>query len=542
MTRPKFWIALGAWLVVCAGMSGLCAAQSAPAMSPATAPSVTTGPSLLPGTAGHHADISLWWSAPFALLLAAIALMPFIHRHWWEHNYPYVSFALALLVAGYYFYGRRAPGHWLHAMAEYVSFIVLLGALFVISGGISIRVNRKATPAANAGLLLIGAVIANVFGTTGAAMLLIRPFLRMNRHHIRPYHVVFFIFIVANCGGALTPIGDPPLFLGYLKGVPFWWVAEHMFAPWLLTVGLLVAIFFVIDTIDSRKEQRPHDHEAGPQVHVLGVQNFLFIAVVIVAVFRPSMFEVLGAAREKGLGHAVGLPLSREVLMLAAAVASRVMTGKAIYQANDFNYGPIREVAILFVGIFSTMVPALQWLEHNAEEKIRINRPGQFYFATGTLSAILDNAPTYMTFVQMRMAELDDADVEEAARVLAEMKGRASLSYDPRAEHSQEVRSAVGAMIKYHEADVRAGTVRGDQLQIAFLLGNPGWNIFLVAISASAVFFGACTYIGNGPNFMVKSIADAGGIKTPGFVEYVVRYTLPVLIPVYVLVWAVFFR
>ena len=188
------------------------------------------------------------------------------------------------------------------------------------------------------------------------------------------------------------------------------------------------------------------------------------------------------------------------------------------------------------------MVPALQWLEHNAEEKIRINRPGQFYFATGVLSAVLDNAPTYMTFLQMRLGELDDAQVREAASVLAGMEGRANLTYDAKLVTSPEVRGAVDAMIRYHDADVRNGTFRGEQLQIAFLLGNPRWNAFVVAISAGAVFFGACTYIGNGPNFMVKSIADAGGIKTPSFVDYVVRYTLPVLVPVYVLVWAVFFR
>jgi Na+/H+ antiporter NhaD/arsenite permease-like protein len=503
-----------------------------------TSPAITTAPAAAPV---EHADISLWWSAPFVLLLAAIALMPFIRRHWWERNYPYVAFALALLVAAYYFFGRRAPALWLHAMGEYVSFIVLLGAMFVISGGISIRVNRRATPAANATLLLIGAIVANVFGTTGAAMLLIRPFLRMNRQHVRPYHVVFFIFVVANCGGALTPIGDPPLFLGYLKGVPFWWVAEHMLAPWLLVVALLVAIFFVIDTIDHRKEERPFDHECGPQTHILGIHNFLFIAVVIIAVFRPSVFEVLGAMRSRGLGHAVGLPLSREVLMLAAAIVSRAMTGKTIYESNDFSYGPIREVAILFVGIFSTMVPALQWLEQNAEQKIRIQRPGQFYFATGSLSAVLDNAPTYLTFLQMRLGKLNDSQVNEAAQVLAAMKGQSHLTYDPKFASSEEVRAAVEAMIKYHDGDVRNGTIRQEQLEIAFLLGKPQWNLFIVAISAGAVFFGACTYIGNGPNFMVKSIADAGGIRTPGFVEYIWKYTLPVLIPVYVLAWAVFF-
>ena len=492
-----------------------------------------------------HGDISLLWVIPFVTLLAAIALMPFIHRHWWERNYPYVSFALALLVAAYYFFVRRQPAPWLHEMREYVSFIILLGALYVISGGISIRINRRATPAANSTLLLIGAVIANIFGTTGAAMLLIRPYLRMNRGHIKPYHVVFFIFVVANCGGALTPIGDPPLFLGYLKGVPFWWTAQNMLAPWLLTVGLIVAIFFAIDVIDQRKVERPHEPFVGPQVHILGLQNFLFIAAIIVAVFRPGVFDAIEAIREKGFGdgRVVAVLLSREVIMIAAALASRRMTGRTIYESNDFTYGPIREVAILFVGIFSTMVPALQWLEHNAGKgPVALRTPGQFYFATGTLSSVLDNAPTYLAFLQARLGHLDDAQVGEAAGVLATMKGRQHLTYDPKALSAEEVRGAIDAMIKYHDTDVRAGRIDPATLEIAFLLGTPRWNVFVVAISAGAVFFGACTYIGNGPNFMVKSIADAGGVPTPGFIAYVVRYALPVLIPVYVLVWAVFFR
>src|SRR5688572_25421177 len=211
MARSIFAWGLGVLLATLLWGGGVDGAET-----PATRPSITTSPTP-PPPVPVHADVSLLWVIPFIALLAAIALMPFIHRHWWERNYPYVSFALALLVAAYYFFVRRQPAPWLHEMREYVSFIILLGALYVISGGISIRINRRATPAANAALLLIGAIIANIFGTTGAAMLLIRPYLRMNRGHIKPYHVVFFIFVVANCGGALTPIGDPPLFLGYLK-------------------------------------------------------------------------------------------------------------------------------------------------------------------------------------------------------------------------------------------------------------------------------------------------------------------------------------
>lgn len=504
------------------------------------APATTPVPSL----SHDGGDISILWGLPFVLLLACIALMPFVARRFWEHHYPKVAVSLATLVAGYYFFYRREPGPWLREMVEYISFIILLGSLFVVSGGISIRVNRKATPSANASLLLIGAIIANFFGTTGAAMLLIRPYLRMNRRHIKPYHIVFFIFCVANVGGSLTPIGDPPLFLGYLKGVPFWWVSSHMIYPWLLAVGLIIAVFFVIDTLDHKKEEREHDDDdAGPQVHLLGAHNFLFIAVIAFAVFRPSLFEAGGEFLARGgasFVRLVNLIFSRELLMLAAAVASRRLTPPKVYTANDFAFGPIKEVAILFVGIFSTMVPALQWLEHNAQH-LAVKTPGHFYFASGSLSSVLDNAPTYVTFLQTRIAGIDQEKVDEAEACIRKLRDQQFITFDPKQLSSDEARGAVEVMIKYHEDDVRRGTVTREQIQVGFLIGTPAWSIFIVAISAGSVFWGACTYIGNGPNFMVKSIADAAGVKTPGFVPYIYKYTLPILIPIYLLVWLVFF-
>lgn len=524
------------------------AALAQPATAPATTQSTTqpAGPSITttqsPASA-HDADaIPVYWVIPFVLLLAAIALMPFIHKHWWEKNYPKVAIGLALLVAGYYFFVRASPMPWVKEMKEYVSFIILLGSLYLISGGISIRVNRKATPVANSVLLLLGAVIANLFGTTGAAMLLIRPYLRMNRGHIKPYHIIFFIFVVANAGGSLTPIGDPPLFLGYLKGVPFFWVIDHMKYLWLLVVGLLVAIFFVIDMHDHGQQEREHDHEAGPQVHVLGIHNFLFIGAVVWAVFRPSFFDVAGEIFDEGFSvvGVLSTVVSREVMMLAAALVSRRMTGKTVYEANEFTFGPIKEVAILFVGIFSTMVPALQWLEHTPEKR-HIQTPGQYYFASGILSSMLDNAPTYLTFLQARMSQLEKPKVDEAEAYLRGLKDAQFITMDAKALSSDEVRGAVTTMIRYHEQDIARGTFTREQVQVAFLLGLANWNIFIVAISAGSVFWGACTYIGNGPNFMVKSIADAAGVRTPHFLEYIVKYALPILIPIYVVVWAVFF-
>lgn len=504
--------------------------HAAPATMPTTAPAETAG-------------ISIFWCIPFVALLASIALMPFVRKHWWEKNYPKVSVGLALLIAIYYALGRKAPGPWLAEMREYVSFIVLLGSLFIVSGGIAIRINRRATPTANATLLLIGAVLANLFGTTGAAMLLIRPFLRMNRSHIKPYHVVFFIFIVANAGGSLTPIGDPPLFLGYLKGVPFWWVAEHMAAPWLFAVGCLLSIFWVIDTLDHRRETRSDDHDTGPQVHILGIHNFLFIGVIILGVFRRSIFEAVGDLIDNGwsLGGLLESVTSREILMAAAGLASKRFTGAAIYRANDFSFGPIKEVAILFVGIFSTMVPALHWLEHNAE-KMAIRTPGQFYYASGALSSVLDNAPTYLTFLKARLSSLEPAAVDEAQRVLEAKKSDRYISLSRKEFQSDQALVAAEAMLKYHESDIRRGHIQRENLEVAFLVGLPNLNVFVLAISAGSVFWGACTYIGNGPNFMVKAIAETAGVQTPSFLQYIYKYTLPILIPVYVAVWFIFFR
>ncbi|HSI32123.1 MAG: sodium:proton antiporter [Phycisphaerae bacterium] len=494
------------------------------------------------GAPDGSAGVPLVWVLPFALLLACIALMPFVHKHGWERHYPKVATGLAAIVAGYYFFVRKDPGPWLAEMREYVSFIVLLTALYVVSGGIAIRINRRATPLANTVFLLIGAVLANLFGTTGASMLLIRPWLRMNRGHLRPYHVVFFIFVVSNVGGSLTPVGDPPLFLGYLKGVPFWWVAEHMRQLWLLVVGALLAVFYVIDSLDHRRAGRVHEGDAGPQVHLLGVHNFLFIGAVVWAVFRPGTFDAAADLWNLGVtgGRVADLILSREVLMVAATVASRAVTARAIYQANEFTYGPMREVAILFVGVFSTMVPALQWIEHNAD-RLGVRTPGQTYFASGTLSSVLDNAPTYLTFLQARIGRLDPGQVEEVRRVVAQNAGRDPAAFDRSGLTSERTRGAVEALLRYHPESLRDGTITREQADVALLIGSPDWALFVLAISAGSVFWGACTYIGNGPNFMVKAIADAHGAPTPGFVRYVVQYTLPVLIPIYVLVWWVFF-
>jgi Na+/H+ antiporter NhaD/arsenite permease-like protein len=407
---------------------------------------------------------------PFVLLLAAMAFLPVAAPKWWAKHYPKIALGLGAVTVCLYLFilgDVKSLGHTAH---EYASFIALVGSLFVVSGGIHISVKGEATPRANVIFLLIGAVVANVLGTTGAAMLLIRPWLRLNRCRVAAHHIVFFIFIVANAGGCLTPIGDPPLFLGFLQGVPFWWVAQNCWPMWLLGVGLLLAIFYLLDVKNFRRAARePGGREnANETWKFAGWLNLFFLAVILGAVFvaRPLFL--------------------REGLMLAAAAGSYFSTKKSIHAANGFNFHPINEVMILFAGIFATMMPALAWLNQNAHSLLGENpSPGIFFWGTGLLSSALDNAPTYLGFLSA-------------------------------------LRGATGA------ADIPA-----------VLAGHAP---HLLAISVGAVFFGAATYIGNGPNFMVKTIAEQNGVRMPSFLAFVVRFSLPALLPVLAALWLVFFR
>jgi Na+/H+ antiporter NhaD/arsenite permease-like protein len=352
-------------------------------------------------------------------------------------------------------------------------------------------------------------------------MLLIRPWLRMNKYRVTAHHVVFFIFIVSNVGGCLTPIGDPPLFLGYLKGIPFWWVAEHCWPMWMVGTGILLAMFFVVDTLNFRKapkrvraEQTHHEDWRFD-----GLPNVLFLAMILVAVFIKNP------------------PFLREALMLGAAVASYFTTKKAVHRANDFNFHPIQEVAILFVGIFATMMPALDWLQANSK-MLGTPSPSLYYWACGTLSAFLDNAPTYLSFLSATGGTIDTniiLQIEAFNKSGAEI---ATLT-GPNAE---EIRQTVGALQQYSPAKLAAGAVAVEDIRIAYLLGNITLNKFIVAISVAAVFFGAATYIGNGPNFMVKAIAEHQNVHTPGFMGYLAKYTLLFLLPMIVVVWWIFFR
>jgi len=462
---------------------------------------------------------------PFGVLLAAIALGPLLFARWWTRHYMKVAFGLGAITLVYYFFSLKAPGRVAEAGHEYVSLIASIGALFVVSGGIHINVKGEATPMVNVVFLLVGAVLANVLGTTGASMLLIRPWIRMNRYRITAYHVVFFIFIVSNVGGCLTPIGDPPLFLGYIYGVPFWWVLEHCLPMWAMGVGILLGMFYVVDRLNfNRAPREVREYETGREEwRFEGLGNLWFLAIILAAVFVQKP------------------PFVREALMIGAAVGSYFTTKKSVHESNHFNFHPITEVAILFVGIFATMMPALDWLAGNAKELLgQAPSPGIFYWGAGSLSGVLDNAPTYLSFLSASFGAFVNHDV--IAQVQAHIASGVidfNLLSGP---HAEQVRQTLEALQKYHGDHVLAKAVTKEEIEICFLLGNATLNNYIVAISVGAVFFGACTYIGNGPNFMVKSIAQHAKVRTPTFVEYIWKFTLPFLLPVLVVVWLVFFR
>lgn len=422
---------------------------------------------------------------PFVLLLLMIATGPLFYHHFWEKHYPKIAFILGAITASYYLFvlGDEHNMHELmHGITEYIAFIALLGSLFIASGGILIKVDRKATPMLNVLFLAFGAVIANVIGTTGASMLLIRPFIKMNRAWIKPYHIIFFIFLVSNIGGALTPIGDPPLFLGFLSGVPFFWVIGNVIHIWIPTIIVLLIMFYFVDSRTARTDTEGTAEYTG-EISFKGLKNIVYLVIILISVFLdPKVLE--------WVPDLAPLPFEvREVVMFAVMILSYKTADKEVLRANEFDFEPIKEVAYLFIGIFMTMIPALQLIAHIAKSNSEMLSNTLFFWATGVLSSFLDNAPTYLNF-------------------LAAALGKFSLSISS-------------------TADVR------EFVEL---------NVYLKAISVAAVYFGAMTYIGNGPNFMVKSISERAGIKMPSFFAYMVKYSIPILIPVFILVWLAFFN
>jgi len=400
---------------------------------------------------------------PFVLMLLAIALLPLVAGPWWERNINkvLVTLVLGLPIAGYLLLQGEAGWHSVqHTLREYVEFMLLLGSLYIISGSIILRGDLQATPVVNGCFLALGAVLASIMGTTGASMLLIRPLLQTNAERRYVTHtVIFFIFLVSNIGGCLTPLGDPPLFLGYLRGVPFTWTLS-LWPEWLAMVLILLVVYGVWDTFLHTRETPQAlqlDRTRIEPLRLQGGSNLLFLGLVIGAVaLVPAPWRAL--------------------LMLAATAGSLVLGGTAGRAANKFTYAPIVEVAVLFLGIFLTMAPVLELL-HQHGTSLGINTPARLFWAAGGLSSFLDNAPTYMTFF-------------EAAR-------------------AQTSATFAGATVA----------------------GMPA--IWLKAISLGAVCMGANTYIGNGPNFMVKAVAEEAGITMPSFFGYM-RYSCLILLPLFV--------
>jgi Na+/H+ antiporter NhaD/arsenite permease-like protein len=436
------------------------------------------------------ATMSLWSVLPFALLLGAIATAPLIIPRFWHRFYPWISGLFAVGMALYYLIVLHRPAEMIHAAFEYTSFIALLGSLFLASGGIVLDLRCRATPAANLGLLLAGALLANVIGTTGASLLLIRPYLRLNTGRLRPYHVVFFIFMVANVGGALTPIGDPPLFLGYLEGIPFFRFAALNVAGWTTALIALGIIFWWLDSRNTAIATPDHRF----RFHLEGAKGLWALIVIVAAIFLdPGKLAWLPAIEIDLDGHAQRFSFIRELIQLAAGLSAWRLASPHLHRVNSFTFGPIREVAFLFLGIFATMAPALEIIRQNASHGSFSGIPLDatfFYVGTGCLSAVLDNAPTFLAF-------------------LSALQGKTGLS----------------------TADLAVAS-------------DPSIAKDLAACAMGAVFWGAMTYIGNGPNFMVKSICEDakdqnGGrlVEVPGFFSYIVRYAIPFLLPVLILVW-----
>ena len=476
---------------------------------------------------------------PFALLLLAIAVLPLIPatEHWWESNLHrfYVAAGLGVLTLLYYGFvcnfsiELHWPGHAVISpkdgavammgtiftnaiISEFIPFIVLLFALYSIAGGIRIQGDLKASPRTNAVILLIGSMMASFVGTTGAAMLLIRLLLETNKERKFKVHtVVFFIFIVCNCGGCLLPIGDPPLFLGYLRGVEFLWTL-NLWVEWAFVNLILIALYFAMDTFffypRESKEDLANDADNIEPLQIRGwkLNVPLLLGVVLAVMYlapEKNFFDGLGIKQlvaATGVGDLNWHPpyFLREAVQILLVLISLAAGSRLIRKENDFNFGAILEVAALFFGIFICMQAPLQILDAQGKN-LPLKTPAHYYWATGTLSSVLDNAPTYVVFFEAAKAQ------EAAKRAEAEKAG--------------------GEVLQKYESHA------SDRLKVSG--GEIDWHL-LAAISLGAVFMGAMTYIGNGPNFMVKAIAEQSGVKMPSFFGYMV-YSILILIPIYIL-------
>jgi len=449
-------------------------------------------------------ELPVWTVLPFAGILLSIALCPLLVPHFWHNHFGKISafWALLFAVPFLFTYHNVALHHILHIyLIDYIPFIILLWGLFTIAGGIVVSGSLKGTPAVNTVMLLIGTILASCVGTTGAAMVMIRPVLRANKDRLKKSHIVcFFIFLVANIGGSLTPLGDPPLFLGFLHNVPFFWVTTNILPHMLTASGILLVMFFIFDTFYYRKEKKQVESRLAEEkipLKIEGLINFVFLAGVVALVLMSGYLK-LGHFTISGV-HLEYQSILMDLGIIMLGALSMVFTSKALREANDFSWFPIVEVAKLFAGIFMTIIPALAILKAGNAGALSglvamVKEPYHYFWVTGILSSFLDNAPTYLTFFNLALGKLGITEV-----------------------------MVPGALA------VHAVTT------------NPEFITYLKAISVGAVFMGANTYIGNAPNFMVKSIAEEAGINMPSFFGYMIKYSIPILVPVFILVTFIFF-
>ncbi|KYH31805.1 citrate transporter [Moorella mulderi DSM 14980] len=447
--------------------------------------------------------LPLWSVLPFVGMLLSIAIWPLVNSHWWEHNMWKVSvfWSLVFFIPFLIAYGSRIA--FFHALEvyllDYLPFIILLFGLFVVSGGIILRGTLQGKPAVNVLLLLVGTALASWIGTTGASMLLIRPVIRANEwRRYKAHIIIFFIFLVSNIGGSLTPVGDPPLFLGYLRGVPFFWTMK-LIVPMGFNVIILLSLYYFLDSYFYRKEDVPELKAGRDPLRVEGLQNLIYLGIIVGAVILSGILAKNPAFADQKTGALYGITLYRhgeeavvlpytniirDLAILLAAFLSWKTTPMVIRKDNRFTWGPIKEVATLFAGIFMTMIPALAIL-HARGAELGLTHPAQFFWATGALSSFLDNAPTYLVFLTTATS---------------------------------------------------LGAATGVPTTLGIIAPK-----MLMAISCGAVFMGANTYIGNAPNFMVRSIAEENAIRMPSFFGYM-AWSVGILIPLFILDTLIFFR
>ena len=445
----------------------------------------------------HGSELKLWMGIPFVGILLSIALFPLIAPQFWHHHFPKISafWGLLLAIPFLFLYKGAAFYEILHIyLADYIPFIILLWALYTVAGGILVTGSMSGKPLSNLGMLAVGTLIASMVGTTGAAMLLIRPFMRANAwRKNRTHQVVFFIFLVCNVGGSLTPLGDPPLFLGFLHGVPFFWTFD-LALPMLVVSVILFVMFMALDTYHYRREAglSPVVGEDDVKFKVEGLHNLIFLLGVIAGVLMSGLVH-LGHVNILGV-HRPIQDLLRDGLLIVMGMLSLLTTRADIRERNEFTWFPIQEVAYLFAGIFVTMIPVLLILKAGTEGALGfiiagVTHPWHYFWITGGLSSFLDNAPTYLVFLNTALGNF--------------MPGMPE-------------REAILALIRDNE-------------------------VYLQAISTGAVFMGANTYIGNAPNFMVRSIAEETGISMPSFFGYILKYSLVFLVPTFVVVTLLFY-